>query len=42
MRTPEKHNNYRVPVKCEMKRETERNKMKRNEVYRNKTEQNET
>ena len=41
---------WRVPVKCEMKRETERNvtkftktkrnEMKRNEIYRNGTERN--
>jgi hypothetical protein len=37
----------RVPVKCEMKRETkytetEQNEMKRNEIYRNGTKRNET
>jgi hypothetical protein len=37
----------RVPVKCEMKRETkytetERNEMKRNEIYQNETKRNET
>ena len=37
----------RVPVKCEMKRETkytetERNEMKRNEIYQSETKRNET
>ena len=36
------HSQIGVPVKCEMKRETERNERKRNEIYQNETKRNQT